>query len=105
MDKTREPPNSYQECRDVVTIGEWTDRIYMHTPPEHIITNCVSNRKCHIPIDRYINASTYVNPYTHIDRNAHPNQHTDDAQPDHLPDANPNNAGIGRCSGERACVA
>ena len=48
IDKTREPPNSYQECRDVVTIGEWTDRIYTNTPPEHIITNVVSGRKMRI---------------------------------------------------------
>ena len=48
IDRTREPPNSYQECRDVVTIGEWTDRIYTLTPPEHIITNVVSGRKMRI---------------------------------------------------------
>lgn len=48
IDKTREPPNSYQECRDVVTIGEWTDRIYTNTPQEHIITNVVSGRKMRI---------------------------------------------------------
>ncbi len=48
IDKTREPPNSYQECRDVVSIGEWTDRIYTHTPSEHIITNVVSGRKMRI---------------------------------------------------------
>jgi len=48
IDKTREPPNSYQECRDVVTVNEWTDRIYTHTPPEHIITNVVSGRKMRI---------------------------------------------------------
>ena len=42
IDKTREPPNTYQECRDVVVIGEWTDRIYANTPNEHIITNVVS---------------------------------------------------------------
>lgn len=35
----------YQEGREVVTIGEWTDRIYQHTPQEHIITNVVSGRK------------------------------------------------------------
>lgn len=35
----------YQEGRDVVTINEWTDRIYQHTPQEHIITNVVSGRK------------------------------------------------------------
>ena len=44
IDKTREPPNTYQECRDVVVIGEWTDRIYANTPNEHIITNVVSGK-------------------------------------------------------------
>jgi hypothetical protein len=39
-----------QECRDVVTIGEWTDRVYTHTPPEHIITNVVSGRKMRIQV-------------------------------------------------------
>jgi glucose-6-phosphate 1-epimerase len=48
IDKTREPPNSYQECRDVVMIGEHTDRIYTNTPPEHIITNVVSGRKMRV---------------------------------------------------------
>ena len=48
VDRTREPPNTYQECRDVVTINEWTDRVYTHTPPEHIITNVVSGRKMRI---------------------------------------------------------
>lgn len=44
IDKTRDGP-IYQEGRDVVTINEWTDRIYQHTPQEHIITNVVSGRK------------------------------------------------------------
>lgn len=35
----------YQEGREIVSIGEWTDRIYQHTPQEHIITNVVSGRK------------------------------------------------------------
>lgn len=35
----------YQEGREVVTINEWTDRIYQHTNQEHIITNVVSGRK------------------------------------------------------------
>jgi len=48
VDKTREPPNTYQECRDVVVIGEWTDRIYVNTPNEHIITNVVSGRKMRV---------------------------------------------------------
>ena len=38
----------FQEARDVVTIGEWTDRIYQNTPQEHIITNVVSGRKMRI---------------------------------------------------------
>lgn len=29
----------------MVTINEWTDRVYQHTPQEHIITNVVSGRK------------------------------------------------------------
>ncbi|XP_063699500.1 uncharacterized protein LOC134830069 isoform X3 [Culicoides brevitarsis] len=35
----------YQEGREVVTVNEWTDRIYQHTPQEHVITNVVSGRK------------------------------------------------------------
>lgn len=38
----------YQEGREVVTVNEWTDRIYQHTPQEHIITNVVSGRKMRI---------------------------------------------------------
>ena len=38
----------YQEHRDVVTINEWTDRVYQNTPLEHIITNVVSGRKMRI---------------------------------------------------------
>jgi D-hexose-6-phosphate mutarotase len=38
----------FQEGRDVVTISEWTDRIYQNTPQEHIITNVVSGRKMRI---------------------------------------------------------
>jgi len=38
----------YQETREAVTVGEWTDRIYQNTPQEHIITNVVSNRKMRI---------------------------------------------------------
>ncbi|KFB42978.1 aldose 1-epimerase, putative [Anopheles sinensis] len=44
IDKTRDGA-IYQEGRDAVTINEWTDRIYQHTPQEHIITNVVSGRK------------------------------------------------------------
>lgn len=44
IDKTRDG-TIYQEGRDVVTINEWTDRIYQHTSQEHIITNVVSGRK------------------------------------------------------------
>lgn len=35
----------YQETREVVTIDEWTDRIYQCTPQEIMITNVVSGRK------------------------------------------------------------
>lgn len=35
----------YQETRDVVTVSEWTDRVYQQTPQEHIVTNVVSGRK------------------------------------------------------------
>ena len=38
----------FQECRDVVMIGEHTDRVYTNTPPEHIITNVVSGRKMRV---------------------------------------------------------
>uniref|UniRef100_A0A182VNL7 Galactose mutarotase n=1 Tax=Anopheles merus TaxID=30066 RepID=A0A182VNL7_ANOME len=44
VDKTRDGA-IYQEGRDAVTINEWTDRVYQHTPQEHIITNVVSGRK------------------------------------------------------------
>lgn len=35
----------WQEGRELVTVNEWTDRIYQHTPQEHVITNVVSGRK------------------------------------------------------------
>lgn len=38
----------FQEGRDVVTVCEWTDRIYHNTQPEHIITNVVSGRKMRV---------------------------------------------------------
>lgn len=38
----------YQETREVVTIDEWTDRIYQGTPQEIMITNVVSGRKMKI---------------------------------------------------------
>ncbi|GAB0096697.1 Glucose-6-phosphate 1-epimerase [Sergentomyia squamirostris] len=47
IDKTRENA-IYQESRDVVTINELTDRIYQHTPQEHIITNVMSGRKMRV---------------------------------------------------------
>ncbi|XP_075976403.1 uncharacterized protein LOC142976752 [Anticarsia gemmatalis] len=47
IDKTREG-TVYQETREVVTINEWTDRIYQNTMQEHIITNVVSGRKMRI---------------------------------------------------------
>ncbi|CAH0727569.1 unnamed protein product, partial [Brenthis ino] len=47
IDKTREGA-VYQETREVVSINEWTDRIYQNTMQEHIITNVVSGRKMRI---------------------------------------------------------
>ncbi|XP_055385921.1 uncharacterized protein LOC129614951 isoform X2 [Condylostylus longicornis] len=44
IDKTRDGA-VYQEGREIVAINEWTDRVYQHTPHEHIITNVVSGRK------------------------------------------------------------
>lgn len=38
----------YHENREVVTIDEWTDRIYQNTPQEIMITNVVSGRKMKI---------------------------------------------------------
>ena len=38
----------YQENREVVTIDEWTDRIYQNTPQEIVVTNVVSGRKMKI---------------------------------------------------------
>uniref|UniRef100_A0A1B0C763 glucose-6-phosphate 1-epimerase n=1 Tax=Glossina palpalis gambiensis TaxID=67801 RepID=A0A1B0C763_9MUSC len=46
-DKTRDGA-IYQEGREVVAVNEWTDRIYQHTPQEHIVTNVVSGRKMRI---------------------------------------------------------
>ncbi|XP_064077446.1 uncharacterized protein LOC135195046 [Macrobrachium nipponense] len=61
IDKTREGA-LYQEHRDVVTISEWTDRIYQNTPLEHIITNVVSGRK--MRIQKYNLVDTVVwNPW------------------------------------------
>ncbi len=50
----------YQEGRDVVTVNEYTDRIYQNTPQEHIITNVVSNRK--MRIQKYNFPDTGVTP-------------------------------------------
>ncbi|XP_050476095.1 uncharacterized protein LOC126866499 isoform X3 [Bombus huntii] len=47
IDKTRDN-QIFQEGRDVVTVCEWTDRIYQNTQPEHIITNVVSGRKMRV---------------------------------------------------------
>lgn len=53
----------YQEGRESVTIGEWTDRIYQNTPQEHIITNVVSGRK--MRIQKYNFPDTVVwNPWS-----------------------------------------
>lgn len=32
----------------MVAVNEWTDRVYQHTPQEHIVTNVVSGRKMRI---------------------------------------------------------
>nr|CAH0113622.1 unnamed protein product [Daphnia galeata] len=48
VDKVTRDGAMYQEVRDVVTINEYTDRVYQNTPQEHIITNVVSNRKMRI---------------------------------------------------------
>ncbi|XP_069358381.1 uncharacterized protein [Maniola hyperantus] len=48
IDKTTREGAVYQETREVVTINEWTDRIYQNTMQEHIITNVVSGRKMRI---------------------------------------------------------
>ena len=50
----------YQEHRDVVTIGEWTDRIYQNTPLEHIITNVVSGRKMRIQKYNFVDTGELV---------------------------------------------
>lgn len=50
----------YQEGREVVTINEWTDRIYQHTNQEHIITNVVSGRK--MRLQKYNFPDTGENP-------------------------------------------
>ncbi|KAK0096546.1 hypothetical protein PV326_005202 [Microctonus aethiopoides] len=47
IDKTRDN-QIFQEGLDVVTVREWTDRIYQNTQPEHIITNVVSGRKMRV---------------------------------------------------------
>ncbi|KAM3967771.1 uncharacterized protein ACR2FA_011312 [Aphomia sociella] len=62
IDKTREGA-VYQETREVVTINEWTDRIYQNTMQEHIITNVVSGRK--MRIQKYNFPDTVIwNPWT-----------------------------------------
>lgn len=50
----------FQEARDVVTIGEWTDRIYQNTPQEHIITNVVSGRKMRIQKYNFPDTGKYL---------------------------------------------
>lgn len=62
IDKTRDMA-IYQEGRESVTIGEWTDRIYQDTPQEHIITNVVSGRK--MRVQKYNFPDTVVwNPWS-----------------------------------------
>lgn len=68
----------YQEGRDVVTICEWTDRIYQNTPQEHIITNVVSGRK--MRIQKYNFPDTVVwNPW--IDKAKEMSDFGDDEYP------------------------
>jgi glucose-6-phosphate 1-epimerase len=43
-DKVRDGVTFLEE-RDVVTVSEFTDRVYADTPSEHVITNVVSGRK------------------------------------------------------------
>ncbi|KAK9751876.1 Aldose 1-epimerase [Popillia japonica] len=77
VDKTREGA-MYQEGRDVVTICEWTDRIYQNTPQEHIITNVVSGRK--MRIQKYNFPDTVVwNPW--IDKAKEMSDFGDDEYP------------------------
>lgn len=61
IDKTRDS-TMYQETREVVTIDEWTDRIYQGTPQEIMITNVVSGRK--MKIQKYNLSDTVIwNPW------------------------------------------
>lgn len=44
----------------MVTINEWTDRIYQHTPQEHIITNVVSGRKMKLQKYNFPDTGTHM---------------------------------------------
>lgn len=67
IDKTRDGP-IYQEGRDVVTINEWTDRIYQHTPQEHIITNVVSGRKMKLQKYNFPDTGEYTLYIIHMNK-------------------------------------
>ncbi|KAH8378104.1 hypothetical protein KR093_009324 [Drosophila rubida] len=80
IDKTREGA-IYQEGREVVTVNEWTDRIYQHTPQEHVITNVVSGRK--MRLHKYNFPDTVIwNPW--IDRSREMSDFGDDEFPNML---------------------
>nr|NP_001285908.1 uncharacterized protein Dmel_CG9008, isoform D [Drosophila melanogaster]AHN54422.1 uncharacterized protein Dmel_CG9008, isoform D [Drosophila melanogaster] len=80
IDKTRENA-LYQEGREVVTVNEWTDRIYQHTPQEHVITNVVSGRK--MRLHKYNFPDTVIwNPW--IDRSREMSDFGDDEFPNML---------------------
>lgn len=49
----------YHENREVVTIDEWTDRIYQNTPQELVIANVVSGRKMKIQKYNLSDTGTY----------------------------------------------
>jgi len=77
VDKTRDNA-VFQEGRDSVTIGEWTDRIYNNTSQEHIITNVVSGRK--MRIQKYNFPDTVVwNPW--VEQSKHLGDFGDDEYP------------------------
>ncbi|EDW03202.1 GH10622 [Drosophila grimshawi] len=69
------------EGREVVTVNEWTDRIYQHTPQEHVITNVVSGRK--MRLHKYNFPDTVIwNPW--IDRSREMSDFGDDEFPNML---------------------
>ncbi|GBO99275.1 Glucose-6-phosphate 1-epimerase [Eumeta japonica] len=67
IDKTREGA-VYQETREVVTVNEWTDRIYQNTMQEHIITNVVSGRKMRIQKYNFPDTGVHFHAETFVGR-------------------------------------